>query len=273
MRINANTAIASSRVLLVPYEASHVLKYHDWMQDADIQEATASEPLSLEEEYENQVSWRVARDKLTFIVCEPVRALGDGESRSVKARGADSDEHMRGDVNFFLYPDEDAPEEEEGQWLVGEVDVMIAAKEHRGQGLGEGAVRALLTYIFRNRSAILDEFIGDEPGSRGTSVKLRGLMAKIKESNAGSRALFGKLGFRQKGEVNYFGEVTMVMEWQDAEALAETWMGKDRYLRNDTSSIYITPKCELQRSETYVSRSTVRQLTVARCERNKFPDL
>jgi hypothetical protein len=36
-----------------------------------MQEATASERLTLEEEYENQESWRASHDKLTFIICEP----------------------------------------------------------------------------------------------------------------------------------------------------------------------------------------------------------
>ncbi|OAP54904.1 hypothetical protein AYL99_10604 [Fonsecaea erecta] len=37
----------------------------------EIQEATASEPLTLEEEYAMQRSWRDDGDKLTFIVCRP----------------------------------------------------------------------------------------------------------------------------------------------------------------------------------------------------------
>ncbi|POR38103.1 Putative methionine--tRNA ligase, mitochondrial [Tolypocladium paradoxum] len=223
MRINEKTAIATSQVLLVPYEAHHVLNYHGWMQDPSIQEATASEPMSLEEEYENQQSWRTARDKLTFIVCEPLQATPDGgDVRFVRAKDADADDRMRGDINFFLYPDEE--EEDTSQnGLIGEVDVMIADTEHRGQGFGGASVRALLTYLQRRLAEILKEHTTGDGSLNQGDAKLTGLMAKIKQGNVGSRALFQKLGFRQRGEVNYFGEVTMVMEWGEAERRVEEW--------------------------------------------------
>lgn len=109
---------------------------------------------------------------------------------------------MRGDVNFFLYPSE---EEDESNQLVGEVDVMVADENHRGMGFGEGAVRGLLWYVKTHLDSILAEY--------GGPSKLTRLMVKIKQSNERSRKLFGKLGFQQAGEVNYFGEVTLVLDW------------------------------------------------------------
>lgn len=199
--------------------------------------------MSLEEEYENQQSWRTSCDKLTFIVCEPLEGIEGGAAHEpVKAGEADADERMRGDINFFLYVDEDDDEDEEAEDgmknkknLIGEVDVMIAAKEHRGRGIGEAAVRALLTYIWGHLDEILKEYTdGDEDLKRGEDVTMSGLMVKIKEGNKGSRALFGKLGFRQKGEVNYFGEVTMTMSWEDLVkeehgVLGDAAMGEMRY--------------------------------------------
>ncbi|KAJ9143835.1 GNAT domain-containing protein [Pleurostoma richardsiae] len=220
MKFNEHTAVSTSRVLLVPYDRHHVRKYHQWMQDPAIQEATASEPLTLEEEYENQESWRESRDKLTFIVCQPVAG---GAARPVVAGQVDAPERMVGDINFFLHPwDEEDPDEDghtaaateadRGRGVTlcaGEVDIMIADHSHRGRGVGRAAVSAFLRYIRSNLTAILEEYASDKDVRQ---AKLRLLMAKIKESNAGSIALFKSLGFVQKGDVNYFGEVTMVLE-------------------------------------------------------------
>ncbi|ODA79132.1 hypothetical protein RJ55_04724 [Drechmeria coniospora] len=228
MRVNEKTAISTSNVLLVPYEAHHVPTYHNWMQDPSIQEATASEPMTLEEEFENQQSWRTARDKLTFILCEPLDSVP--ERAFVRRRVVDADDKMRGDVNFFLYPDEDEEAEaaqdraqESKQGLVGEVDVMVAESAHRGRGFGNGAVRALLTYLQDHLEEMMTEYAQQDGAMKGRKVELRGLMAKIQEANAGSRALFRNLGFTQKGEVNYFGEVTVVMSWEDLTKRVREW--------------------------------------------------
>ncbi|KAH7358895.1 N-acetyltransferase [Plectosphaerella cucumerina] len=200
MRVNEYIAIAASRVTLVPYEARHVEKYHRWMSDPDIQAATASEPMTLQEEYENQASWRSSHDKLTFILCEPVTS----NPEAVSAGDVDAEDRMIGDVNLFLYPSDD------GDDYVGEIDVMVAETKHRGKGVGFGAVTALMEYVHRNVDAILEEFAAGG-GHTGKPV-LMGLMAKINESNGKSVALFKRVGFVQKGGVNYFGELEMVLD-------------------------------------------------------------
>ncbi|KAK1655201.1 N-acetyltransferase [Colletotrichum phormii] len=221
MRLNEHTAIVTPRVTLVPYEARHVERYHEWMSDPDIQEATASEPLTLEEEYENQQSWRTSHDKLTFIICQPLES-STATTEAAQAGEVDASERMIGDINFFIYPydDDDDDEDAEGQVAanegsyVGEVDVMVASKEHRGKGIGHAAVKTLLTYVHRNKARILEEYVrgeGKGKGDKKAPAQLKGLMVKIKEGNAASIALFRRLGFVQKGEVNYFGEIQMVL--------------------------------------------------------------
>ena len=59
--------------LQVPYQADHVPLYNAWMQTPELLELTASEPLSLEEEYENQVSWR--EDEQSAIRCNDASCL------------------------------------------------------------------------------------------------------------------------------------------------------------------------------------------------------
>ncbi|CAB0039025.1 unnamed protein product [Trichogramma brassicae] len=57
MKINNTTQITGSKVILVPYKEHHVLRYHEWMKSEELQQLTASEPLSLEDEYKMQKSW------------------------------------------------------------------------------------------------------------------------------------------------------------------------------------------------------------------------
>jgi RimJ/RimL family protein N-acetyltransferase len=206
-------------VLLVPYDRRHVPVYHDWMEDEDVRAATASDRLSLEEEYDNQESWRAAADKLTFIVCQP--ATGSAASGDAKVIGGvdDAPGRMVGDINFFLTPFEDDDENETTaqvttSGLTGEVDVMIARLEHRRQGFGRAAVTAFLHYILQSkRDAILAEAAnGAGPlfSSAPIAPQLKQLVVKIQATNLASIGLFTSLAFVQKGTVNYFGEVELV---------------------------------------------------------------
>lgn len=169
----------------------------------------------MEEEYENQQSWRESHDKLTFILCKPV-ATGDTSDSSVQTGDVDSPDKMIGDINFFLYPWDDEDEEDGADmgaarpsYCVGEIDIMISSQSDRGRGLGKAAVSTFMHYIWSNRAAILREYQAE------VQPELKFLMAKIKATNAHSIALFKGLGFEQEGEVNYFGEVKLVLHGLD----------------------------------------------------------
>ena len=133
---------------------------------------------------------------------------------------------MVGDVNFFLYPDEDTTEadvaEEDSndqggfrsRCVVGEIDIMIAAAQDRGKGVGRCVVASFLHYLWRHKDEMLGEYYNeghDDKRHRTRGAELTMIMAKIKEGNQVSIALFKSLGFEQEGGVNYFGEVKMVL--------------------------------------------------------------
>ncbi|GFR61246.1 N-acetyltransferase 9, partial [Elysia marginata] len=73
MRENEFTRLRGEKVLLVPYERHHVQKYHGWMESDELRQLTASERLSLEEEYSMQRKWRESPDKCTFIILDRER--------------------------------------------------------------------------------------------------------------------------------------------------------------------------------------------------------
>ncbi|KAI8959097.1 GNAT domain-containing protein [Daldinia sp. FL1419] len=270
MRLNENIAVSTSKVLLVPYDAHHVKQYHRWMEDPSIREATASERLSLEEEYENQASWRESRDKLTFIVCAPLSgdddddddddddgtSSTDGEERAVLAGVADAVHRMVGDVNLFLSPWDEGDEEEEQKqngdaegaktYYTAEIDIMIADTKFRGVGLGRAAVAAFLLFVRRNLDGMLAEYASSLDVSNANSKPvLKDVVAKINADNKASIVLFQALGFKQRGETNYFGEIQMVFEgfgetdrWEKMMKKSSSVMGDDyKELRYDRSQL------------------------------------
>lgn len=228
------SALSTAKVLLVPYCEHHVPTYHEWMQDPELQVATASEPLSLEEEYAMQRSWRTDHDKLTFIVCLPLQSpfspTSDGEapaSRIANAKVDDSPDRMVGDINLFLSP----PDSEEmsgdvahvGSNVVGEIELMIARKDFQQKGYGRAALLTFLQYILTKWSEIATEYAQSQQLQHQNCMetqtsdtittstpKLSYLRVKINQSNAGSVKLFESVGFaRTAEEANYFGEIEL----------------------------------------------------------------
>ena len=198
MKLNYETCIIGTKCVLVPYRQSHVERYHGWMLDPALLEATGSEPLSLEEEYEMQESWRTDDKKCTFIVLQR-----DNLSREPPEHGQVDNDFivenlgaMVGDVNLFLSEEDDEeenvgeeekPEGNEQQsgnvaiekrGMQAELDIMIAEKSARGQGIGLEASCLMMLYGVRH-------------------LGIRRFFCKINEDNHSSLSLFRKLKFEE----------------------------------------------------------------------------
>jgi len=165
--------LVGSGVCLVPYVKEHVERYHEWMQSDFLLEMTASEPLSIEEEYEMQQSWHLDEDKCTFIVVS-------------KELPAMDERHpwgtIVGDVNLFFNNEDDTHE--------AEVEVMIADERVRRKGHGFESAVLMMQYGI-------------------TDLGATHYTAKIAMSNTPSLTLFKRLGFEIESQSDVFKEITL----------------------------------------------------------------
>ncbi|KAI0727042.1 acyl-CoA N-acyltransferase [Fomitopsis betulina] len=223
MRYNQNTVIVDPLVVLVPYRHEHVAKYHEWMQSTELQELTASEPLSLEQEYDMQRKWREDEDKLTFIILA-------NESAEDATDNVDSDWlktlPMVGDVNLFLKGDlcdED---------FEAEVEIMVAEAAYRRRGLAHTVLQLFLSYATSTASSPSPPTAAAGANTNPASIppipRTR-LVARIGMQNAPSIALFGKLGFVETKRVEVFGELEM--RWRATASPDEWKRGEVREVR------------------------------------------
>ncbi|XP_061120816.1 N-acetyltransferase 9 [Syngnathus typhle] len=173
MKINANTLLEGHKVMLVPYNAEHVPRYHEWMKSEELQQLTASEPLTLEQEYDMQRSWREDADKCTFIILDKRRWADSG---------AEEVQCMIGDVNIFLTDPTDPSQ--------AELEIMIAEPSYRGKGIGKEVTQMMMNYGV-------------------TKLGISKFQAKIGLDNEVSIALFKKLQFQQVSVCQVFKEVTL----------------------------------------------------------------
>ena len=170
MKLNANTVLQVNEITLVPYLSEHVPRYHDWMQNEDLLVLTASEPLTIEQEFEMQKSWLEDDDKLTFII--------HSKTSSSVVQGLEQYGGMIGDVNLFFNDD------------AAELEIMIADSEHRCRGFGKLVCEMMMSFAF------------NELGHKTYVVKI-GL------TNTKSIKLFKILGFVEESISEIFQEVTM----------------------------------------------------------------
>ena len=165
MRLNYETVLVGRRVVLVPYRPEHLPTYHKWMQDPHLQEMTASEPLTMEEEVAMQKEWRDDDMKCTFIVLDreacvdlpPMAAQNTAEEEQGGGKENDDEENgndkettscptpaagvadlapdfveknldaMVGDVNLFLSEEEPDTDDENDDVCVGNSTTSAAS--------------------------------------------------------------------------------------------------------------------------------------------------
>lgn len=113
-----------------------------------------------------------------------------------------------------MYPyeddDEDNAQNEEKKnnedFVIGELEIMIAQPAARGKGLAHEALQAFMWYISSSLPALLAEYT--QQNKQKTAI-LRYLRVKIDKDNKRSLALFDKLGFKHSAGPNYFGELEL----------------------------------------------------------------
>lgn len=205
MKKNRCIYIFGEKVVLIPYKEEHVPKYHQWMQSTELQELTASEPLTLAEEYIMQQTWQEDEDKCTFIVLDAAKYRETNDEIA----------SMVGDVNLFFNDFDDL--------YKSEAEVMIAEPDSRGKGLGKEALLFMLRY-----------------GVEDLDVKT--FYAKISLKNDTSLHLFTKAGFAKVSESEVFDEVALELHVAESwyQWLVQNTHQYTRTEREDTSSEGIT---------------------------------
>ncbi|CAO3627540.1 unnamed protein product [Cunninghamella blakesleeana] len=184
MRLNENLVLAYQNTVLVPYKKEHVGQYHEWMKSPFLQEMTASEPLTLEEEYDMQKSWHEDELKCTFIIL----TLKEDAKLDVNMTATEIQERtkMIGDVNIFL-------NDQDGDLTFGEIEIMIAEENYRRHGHGLIGLKTMMAFALKE-------------------LGLKTFHAKISMKNQPSIDLFEKqLTFYSVSSSEIFQEITL--EW------------------------------------------------------------
>ncbi|XP_042490594.1 N-acetyltransferase 9-like isoform X5 [Macadamia integrifolia] len=123
---------------------------------------TGSEPLTLDQEYDIQLSWNQDPNKQTFVVLDKQLVVGDF------FHGDPPVEAMVGDVNIYMIDLEDTQ--------LAEIEIMIAEPKSHGKGLGEESILMVMTFAVENFGIHI-------------------FRVKMGESNTASLNLFRKLEF------------------------------------------------------------------------------
>ena len=164
---NKRTVIVGRNVVLVPYLARYVEKYHAWMEDPEIRELTASERLTLEEEYEMQRAWQRDNTKHTFIIVLRDELQHEGkEAREAGAAGAEAKEAEEDSLDGYrLVLRDGSAEGATGEGEEAATAQRLACAALRSARHAVGDVNVFLHDFLQDA----DEAIGDSAGAGGVS--------------------------------------------------------------------------------------------------------
>ncbi|PVV05365.1 hypothetical protein BB560_000119 [Smittium megazygosporum] len=171
------------------------------MKSEELLELTASEPLTLEEEYEMQESWHLDEKKCTFILAVQVDTHKDSKpdssnentetsGKSTVCKFDSKSVKLIGDVNIYLNDEEDKNR--------GEIEIMIAEKGFQGRGIAKEALKIMMYYAIKD-------------------IGLTSVYCRILEKNVASIKLFELLGFRFVERSEYFNEVTYEQQFDEEQ--------------------------------------------------------
>mmetsp|Transcript_21744 Transcript_21744/g.45924 ORF Transcript_21744/g.45924 Transcript_21744/m.45924 type:complete len:286 (-) Transcript_21744:1788-2645(-) len=285
MKENYELCLAGKNCMFVPYRPEHLPNYHEWMQDSYLLEATASEPLTMDQEIEMQREWRDDEKKCTFIILArdlvPSGNSSDIPPPPAESRICNDDNEneyypnlieqtldaMIGDINLFLSEEESEESDDENNSIEqatdrgltqAELDIMIAAASHRHKDLGTELALMMMHYGAKH-------------------LRLRRFFAKIKDTNHSSLKLFKeKLGYVQCAYAECFGEYELECKCDTPEEMVDWierrwqwWCQK----KNGTASIAtnVEESCSGDEGGGHVDESPFGMYEVYKCPLNSPP--
>ncbi|KAM1175773.1 hypothetical protein ACFX19_028726 [Malus domestica] len=87
-------SLEGRRVILVLYKNEHVPKYHEWMKDPALLQATSSEPLTLDQECQMQLTWTQDPNNTLFLSLTCIQSLFAEMDRLWQSVGAKSERDL-----------------------------------------------------------------------------------------------------------------------------------------------------------------------------------
>ncbi|GAA5934304.1 hypothetical protein JCM3775_006964 [Rhodotorula graminis] len=227
MRLNEAVTLANDKLVLRPYRRWHVPRYHEWMEDDEVREQTASERLTHDEEFDMQKSWRLDADKLTFIVHLRSDSAPPPSSDPAAFLAAHNDtSRMIGDVNLFLHdaspPSSPSPLSPSPSSSPS-ADPALSTTPRRAEL--EIMLPPSSSSLYRPRSglALLTLQLFLSYASRALDLAPSSFFARIGFDNAPSLGLFAKLGFVEGKRVEVFREVEMRWNAGNGDAEGRRW--------------------------------------------------